>query len=181
MEPLSSQESSQENHIDSLKMVEKVVREFDNVELLVCGETSGGVVKPIVIGEFAANNTANASTGYTPFYLNSGTNPVIPLSLMSVSLKTHNKTVSGMLDRMKRLLEDGRSNLQAAQGRATPQANKPRKDENFDEGDEAVLSTRILRAFDMNLRVKLRRRRTGPFKIVKKISLVTYRLDLPPG
>ena len=86
-----------------------------------------------------------------------------------------------MLDRMKQSLEDARSNLQAAQQKAARQANKSRRDEEFNEGDEVVLSTKNLRTFDMHLPVKLRRRWTGPFKILKKISPMTYRLELPPG
>lgn len=58
--------------------------------------------------EFASNNATNASTSYTPFNLNSGTNPVIPLCLMSESLKVHNETVSEILDRRKQSLEHAR-------------------------------------------------------------------------
>ena len=131
--------------------------------------------------EFAANNSVNASTGSTPFYLNFGIHPISPLSMLHQHQFSTNETTTTILDSMKIALEEAQQNLQQAQARAVRQAHKSRRAEEFEEGDRVLLSTRNLRTFESHLPVKLRRRWTGPFFILKKISPVAYQLDLPPG
>ena len=68
--------------------------------------------------EFAANNAVNVSTGFTPFYLNSGQHPVIPTMLLSRGKpRSSNEAVKEALERMKTALADAQTNLQKAQER----------------------------------------------------------------
>ena len=131
--------------------------------------------------EFAANNSVNASTGLTPFYLNFGIHPVSSLTMLASSQFSTNETAHLIISHMKVILEEAQRNIRQAQVRNIRQANKSRRAEEFEEGDQIVLSTRNIRNFDVHLPIKLRRRWTGPFSILKKISPVAYKIKFPPG
>ncbi len=136
--------------------------------------------KQLSLAEFAANNSVSVSTGYTPFFLNTGDHPALPDSLLvppTTSVEAVNETIS----RMKVAMEDAKTHLVAAQKRAKQQVDKSRRSENFVEGDQVYLSTRNLRTFATHIPTKLRRRWVGPFRVTRVISPVAYRLDLPPG
>ena len=133
------------------------------------------------LAEFAANNAENASTGFTPFFLNSGEDPMVPTTLMSGTSSATTQTVTETLDRMKEALVDAQTNLTAAQQRMKQQADKSRRSEEFVVGDEVVLTTKHLRNFAPHLPMKLKRRWVGPFPITRVVSPVAYELDLPPG
>ena len=72
-------------------------------------------------------------------------------------------------------------NLVKAQQRTKQQVDKTRHAEEWKEGDQVLLSTRHLHTFAMHLPMKLKRRWVGPFSILKAMSPVVYRLDLPTG
>ena len=133
------------------------------------------------LAEFAANNAENVSTGFTPFFLNSGEEPAVPTTLLGGSSSTTNQAVADTLDRLKEALGDARTNLTAAQHRMKQQVDRSRRSVDYAVGDEVVLATRNLRTYAPHLPVKLKRRWVGPFRITKKISPVAYELDLPPG
>ena len=103
----------------------------------------------------------------------------MPSAILHGRASSHLEAVQEMTDRMKTVLEEAQTNMSHAQRRASEQANKSRRDEVFAVGDEVVLSTRHLNV-DPHLPMKLRRRWVGPFTIATVISLVAYRLDLPP-
>ncbi|XP_073128954.1 uncharacterized protein [Henckelia pumila] len=65
----------------------------------------------------------------------------------------------------------------------TKQANKKRRDVDFQEGDMVYLKLRPHRQNSICTRVfqKLAARFYGPFKIKKKVGTVAYRLQLPEG
>ena len=91
--------------------------------------------------EFAANNTVNVSTRFTPFYLNCGEDPVLPNTLMVYRESEDSQAVTETIDRIKVALGDAKPNLMAAQHRVKQQADRSRRDETFELGDEVVLST----------------------------------------
>ena len=130
--------------------------------------------------EFTANNAVNTSTGFTPFYLNCGEDPVLPNTLMVYRESEASQAVTETVDRIKVALGDAKTNLTAAQQRSKRQADRSRREEMFEVGDEVVLSTKHLRGYAPHLPMKLKRRWIGPFPITKVVSPVTYRLDLPP-
>ena len=69
----------------------------------------------LVLAEFAANNAINVAMGYSPFYLNFGDHPLVPLVLIhggGVSSKI--EVVQTMVDRMKTALEEAQANLTIA-------------------------------------------------------------------
>ena len=136
--------------------------------------------KRLSIVEFAANNAISASTGYTPFFLNSGENPTLPKHLMISPGSTSNQAVKEAISRMKEALSDAKSNLAKAQEQMKRRVDKARRTEEWAVGDRVFLSTRNLRMFAPHLPSKLKRRWVGPFTIAKVVSPVAFRLDLPP-
>lgn len=130
----------------------------------------------LVQAEIAYNNSEQASTKYTPFYLNSGQHPSLPLSKI-VGDKTNNESVNDLLGRLRICLDNAKLNLQEAQARQTHYANMSRRDVSFELGDEVMLSTAILRKWDRA--PKLLPKYVGPYKIIKVVSPVAYELDLP--
>ena len=85
-----------------------------------------------------------------------------------------------MVDQMKIALEEEQANLSVAAHRAKAHADMSQREEKYEVGDEVVPAMRHL-CVNEHVPVKLRRRWIGPFSIVKVISLMAYRLNLPPN
>ena len=134
------------------------------------------------LAEFAANNAVNVSTGFTPFYLNSGQHPVILTMLLSRGKpKSSNEAVKEALERMKTALADAQTNLQKAQERMKRAVDKRRRSEAYKVGEEVVLTTANLCSYCPHLPLKIKARWVGPFRITREVSPVAFGLDLPPG
>ena len=132
------------------------------------------------LAEFAANNAVNVATAYTPFFVNSGDHPIVPSILLHCrDASSHVEAVQTMVGWMKTALEEAQANLSVVANRAKAYASASRCEEKYEVGDEVVLATRHLHVNE-HLLVKLRRRWIEPFSIAKVISLVAYRLNLPP-
>ena len=134
----------------------------------------------LALAEFAANNTVNVATGYSPFYLNSGDHPLVPSVFMhGGGVSSQIEAVQTMVDRMKTTLEKAQANLIVAQSWTKLQVDHSRHDETFEVGNEVVLSTHNI-CVNQHLPSKLRRHWIGPYRVAKVISLVAYGLDLLP-
>ena len=60
----------------------------------------------LALAEFVANNAVNVATGYTPFLLNFGHHPIVPLILLCCGdVLSHVEAVQTMVDQMKTALE----------------------------------------------------------------------------
>ena len=133
---------------------EVMIRTLENFLRPYVDRNPSSWVRQLPLAEFAANNAVNASTGYTPFFLESGQDPVVPMSLLRSSVRTPNQAVNDMVDRMKVTLESAQANIHQAQERMKRAVDRTRRDETFKEGDEVVLSTRNLRGLDTHLPLK---------------------------
>ena len=131
--------------------------------------------------EFAYNDSVNASTGYTPFYLNYGRHPVTPLVLMAgVDPKSGNESVDDFVIRLQTDLIRAKKAIAAAQQKQKEQADKHRRDKTFSVGEKVYLSAEHLRVQGAeDAKKKLGRRAYGPFRIKRVLSPLTYELDLP--
>jgi hypothetical protein len=126
------------------------------------------------MAEFAWNNHYHSSLGMTPFFANYGMHPTMT-DLPSAGQEDTPK-------RLRRIIEareDITAQLEKAQDEQSLQYNKSRKLEpQFSEGDKVYLATDNLVTDEGSK--KLSDLRTGPFKILKKVGLSSYKLKLPP-
>lgn len=135
----------------------------------------------LIAVEFAYNDSVNASTGYTPFYLNYGQHPLTPLSMFCKPItESPSEGVDIFAARLQADMQKAKESLLAAQSRQAYYANQHRLDVTFHVGDKVWLSAKNLRLSPAeNAKKKLLPRFYGPFEIVEVVSPVAYRLKLP--
>ncbi len=125
--------------------------------------------------EYAQNSIRKPSTGITPFQCVLGFQPpLFPWSGESSELPA----VNSLLQRSEETWNEAQVHLQRAIHRTREQANRHRRaNPNYQPGQWVWLSTR-----DLRLRLpckKLSPRYVGPFKIIRQITPVSFRLALP--
>ena len=131
--------------------------------------------------EFAYNNATNATTGYSPFFLNSGFHPRVPASLLQLQ-SSSNPAVKEFLDEQGTTLTMAKEAIEEAQERQARNADTRRRDHDYKVGDQVLLNTEnITVAADQNRpTAKLQPRFVGPYTILEQRSPVSFRLELPP-
>jgi hypothetical protein len=129
----------------------------------------------LIAVEFAVNNSTQESTGFTPFYLNSGQHPHFPLSLLADG--SDNEMAQSMLRGLRDNITVAKTNLVAAQEKQSRFANQSRRELEFQVGDQVMLSTENMNVGERSR--KLCAKYAGPHKIIAHPSLNTYRLQLP--
>ena len=140
------------------------------------------------MAEFAINNSVHASTKYTPFFLNSGQHPLNPLTM--ASQVGHRKSrrvgqtsiqlpaVHAFVKNISETLHQAKVHLKQARDRQKSYADKRRREASFSIDDLVLLSTKNLK-LRTNGTKKLLPKWIGPFRIVKSVGLVAYKLELP--
>lgn len=130
----------------------------------------------LVALEVAYNSSKQASTGVSPFFLNFGYHPNLPLSLLNPITSEDRPLVEAVhvfVSRMQSGLADAIENIAAAQKSMSDVANKSRRAYTFAVGDRVWLK--------VEKHHKLKPGRSGPFVISKVLDPVTMRLILPKG
>ena len=130
----------------------------------------------LIAVEFAVNNSTQESTGFTPFYLNSGQHPHLPLSMLTD--KSDNEMAQSMLRDLRDNIIVAKQNLLTAQEKQSRFANESRRDLEFQVGDRVMLSTENMSVGERAR--KLCAKYAGPHKVIAHPSRNTYRLELPP-
>ena len=127
--------------------------------------------------EFSVNNSVSLSTTYTPFYLNFGQHPNVPIAkaLSPADLPGDTRRFVLALDRT---LAHARACLKVAQLYQAEQANKKRRALLFQPGDMVLLDSKNV-SLQGDDPLKFRPRFTGAYKILRKISDVAYELEIP--
>jgi hypothetical protein len=132
--------------------------------------------------EFAINNSVHESTNSTPFRLNYGRDPRIPLALTQKSNGLKVPSAAVFADRMEKGLLSAKVCLESAQQRQKHYADQHRRHVSYDVGSQVLLSSKninLRQKDDCSSTVKLLPRWIGPFTIEKTIGAVAYKLILP--
>lgn len=142
------------------------------------------------VAEAAYNRAINISTGYSPFYLNTGMHPMSPTAFSVPEvldepeqpvdradiIKRH---VDQTLQRLHDVWENVRLNMDLAKQYQAYYNSRHRQHHEFNPGDQVKLDTAHLTLRD-HPSAKFRPRFFGPLTIAEKLSPVVYRLHLPP-
>jgi len=132
--------------------------------------------------EFAYNNAEQSSTKFSPFKLNYGKDPLVPASLFQPN-DTNVPSVTEFLEKQATNLKFAKDQLIRAQESQEKYANKFRRDDEFEVGEEVLVATTHIKLPVEKKKTtrKFSPRFAGPFKIIKKISSTAYKLELPPA
>jgi hypothetical protein len=128
------------------------------------------------IVEFGINDTKNSSTGYTPFYLDTGQHP---RSIIDISL---NPADSLELRDIRALYQVVKNRIREAQDKQAQHANKKRLESPFKVGDLVLISTKDFVPPNIRQRPseKLNHRYSGPYKVIELIGPAkSCKLELP--
>jgi hypothetical protein len=125
--------------------------------------------------EFAVNNAWQESVRATPFELNYGQQPNMPVCVL-VEQNAKAPTAKELVDRITEGVRRARACMQSAQDRYKANADRGRVDLSFPVGTQVLLSTTNLKLAGTR---KLSARWIGPFKVLKRVGKVAYELDLP--
>lgn len=129
------------------------------------------------LAEFAYNNAPHAATGMSPFFANKGYNP--QLSIKEFSSANKSPEACDVSTALRKLHEYLRDEVRKANETSAEKYNKSRSPMPTFEKDQLVwLSSRNLKT--LRPAKKLEHKYLGPFKIKKKLSDHTYKLQLPP-
>ena len=123
------------------------------------------------------NSLPNSSTGFSPFYLNYGHEPVMPVQMLEGSEKISTESVVSFIRRITSDWELARENLKRSVGLQQKYYDRKHRDITFKVGELVLLSTRNLKM--KGTPGKLQRRFVGPFRVIETIGQQAYRLSLP--
>ncbi|GJP35642.1 hypothetical protein CLOM_g20160, partial [Closterium sp. NIES-68] len=123
--------------------------------------------------EFSYNNAPSATTNHSPFYLNYGMDPTVPVS---TNVESQVSRSQQFVEELQTARDKAVELIRKANATARRYADLHRRDITMTTGQLVLLDTKNLR---LPLPTKLRPRFCGPFKIVKMVTPVTAQLRLP--
>ena len=115
----------------------------------------------------------------TPFEVVYGRNPLTPVDLTPRPMKDKESfDASNRAEFVRRLHDRTRVQLERKTARYKAQADKGRRNVQFEEGDYVWLHLRKER-FPQQRKSKLDPRGDGPFRVIQKLGPNAYKLDIP--
>ena len=124
--------------------------------------------------EMTINSLPNSSTGYSPFFLNYGYHPVMPVELLKGDEEVQVEAVENFVDRVQNEWKQARKNLLHSVQTQQRYYNQRHRSVEYSVGDLILLSTKNLKF--KNVPVKLQKRFVGPFEITERIGTQAYRI-----
>lgn len=125
--------------------------------------------------EMAINNYQQSSTKLSPYYLNFGMHIKLPNQVNSTATESSMPSVEQFTKRISEIMKTASENLKVAQDKQKEQADRNRRETpNWKVGDSVFVSTANFKGFN-----KLKEKFIGPFKIIEKLSDVSFRVGLP--
>jgi hypothetical protein len=128
--------------------------------------------------EFPYNNGYQASLRMSPFEALYGRKCRMPLMWSKVG--EHALVGPALIKEAEERVAEIREKLKAAQSRQKSYADKKRREVSFSPGDFAYLKVSPIRGTRrFQVHGKLAPRYIGPYKVLKRVGAVAYRLELP--
>jgi hypothetical protein len=131
----------------------------------------------LALVEHAYNNSVQASTQQTPFFLNHGRHQDTPLS-RAVPARAAVPAVAEFVEGIQEALKSAKACIHVAQQRQKFYADKKRRPHRFAVGDQVLLLVRPDQ-LPVGMSPKLAKKFSGPYSIVEAIGPNAFRLDLP--
>ena len=131
---------------------------------------------------FAYNSSLHASTGFTPFFLNYGHNPLSPFDLLLPNTIKCAPSAQEFVKVIKANLSHAKDSLRQAQARQSEAYNRKHTQGEFKVDDMVLLSAGHLNTHPTLSESSVRKfspKYYGPFKVTQVISPVAYKLAFP--
>jgi hypothetical protein len=134
--------------------------------------------------ELAINNARSETTGFTPFYLFYGREPLLPIDLSLTPLLgakvRDNPTAAAEVAAWRAAFGQAARNTRAAQERQKEYADQHRRPASFKVGDRVWLSTKHIKLIGESKRTsKLAEQWLGPYRIKRVLNQNAYELEVP--
>jgi hypothetical protein len=132
----------------------------------------------LTAAEIAINNSVQTSTGFTPFFLNYGRHPHLPLTtaMRDVGI-CNNPAAAETVEQLHQDIERAKTHLRRAQQTQKEFADRRRQDVHYQVGDRVFL--KVPRSYRPSRSIL--NKYIGPLDVVEVPSAVTVKLALPHG
>ncbi|OBZ70684.1 Transposon Ty3-I Gag-Pol polyprotein [Grifola frondosa] len=163
-------------HPESDGSTERANRTLTQMLRQCVGSTQKDWVAKLPTIEFAINIARSDSTGYAPFFLNTGRMP--RAMIWNDAHKDEYPGVRAYAQRMKNAIMAAHDSILAARVKQMRNANRRRQPAPFVDGDLVYISTKNI-SLPKGLARKLAPKFIGPYKIIRDFKNNSYRIDLP--
>lgn len=162
-------------HPQSNSLIERQNKTFEESLRCFVNARQDNWDKCLIFYEFAYNNSTNPSTGQTPFFLNYGHHPKLPISS---SFPTPNPAVADFVQHMETTIAQAQDTIRQNQIKRADRQFPKFQPPTFQAGDKVLLSTE-----NLNLQLpskKLAPRWIGPLTILQLRGPTAVILQIPP-
>jgi hypothetical protein len=157
---------------------ENMIKHLKRYLIAYTQDDTEGWDRHLTAAEIAFNNSRQSSTGYTPFFLNYGSHPHLPLqtAMMDVGISPNPAAVATVQE-LHEHIERAKLHLLKAQEAQKDFADRHRRPVSYSVGDRVFLrlSSSEQRA------AALKNKYIGPLDVIAVPSAVNVQLALPPG
>lgn len=166
-------------HPETDGQTERANLTFEELIRSYCNASTDDWDEHLSAAEFSYNDTVHPGTGFTPFFLERGQHPTSAQEIVLKNSPGGLPSVAAITaEQMQEHINIARMQLQHAQVAMKRNADKRRKDIEFQEGDQVLLSAKFL-PLPQAERTKFSKPWYGPYTVTKKFSKLVYSLNLP--